>query len=100
MESGGRGEWQSKKQHPGSGGGVLHGAASGSRQPDDSGETPRFFQYRRLTSEAQRGRSVRVLLDEEGKESQRLARKTDGGKITSELLSSIFSTISTKKSLQ
>lgn len=93
LGSRGRGEWQGKRQHPGSGGGVLHGAASGRWQPDDSGETPRFFQYRRLTSEAQRGRSVRGLLDEERKESQRLSGKTDGGEITSELLCSIFSTI-------
>lgn len=38
-----------------------------------------------------------MLLDEEGKESQRLVGKTDGGEITSELLSSIFSTIFREK---
>lgn len=60
-------------------------------------ETRCFLQDRRLTSEAQRGRSVRMLLDEEGKESQSLAGKMDGGEITSELLSSIYSSLSSEK---
>lgn len=57
----------------------------------------RFFQYRQLTSEAQRGRSFRMLLDVEGRESRRLSRKTDCCWITSELLGSIYSTFLKEK---